>query len=130
MRVRPLFKSRGLRTNNLTSKPPRCLHWIPIAYLSRRHIPTTVSHLKNIKGVFFFFQKVQPQKRKKKQSIETKATDSNAVIIPQTTSSTIEKLKLLRWGHRRKEDRNVMKSDDTHRNADMAHLPTIFSPFS
>ena len=33
---------------------------------------------------------VQPQKTKKKQSIETKATDSTAVMRDHTTSSTIE----------------------------------------
>ncbi|EOA22980.1 hypothetical protein CARUB_v10003721mg, partial [Capsella rubella] len=37
---------------------------------------------------------VQPQKRKKKQSIETKATDSNAVTTFQTTSSTTTDNKL------------------------------------
>ncbi|KAL6146478.1 hypothetical protein ACLB2K_057157 [Fragaria x ananassa] len=33
-------------------------------------------------------QTVQPQKTKKKKSMETKATDSTAVTIDQTTSST------------------------------------------
>lgn len=35
-------------------------------------------------------QMVQPQDRKKKQSIETRATDSKAVTIPHTNSSTME----------------------------------------
>ncbi|PON69639.1 hypothetical protein PanWU01x14_087620 [Parasponia andersonii] len=37
-------------------------------------------------------QRVQPQKRKKKQSMEAKATDSNAMTTLQTTSSTIDRL--------------------------------------
>lgn len=37
---------------------------------------------------------MQPQKRKKKQSMETKATDSNAVTTFHTTSSTTTDNKL------------------------------------
>ncbi|KAM1086482.1 hypothetical protein ACFX2B_011983 [Malus domestica] len=37
-------------------------------------------------------QRVQPQKRKKKQSIQAKAKDSTTVINVHTTSSSIEKL--------------------------------------
>ncbi|KAL4379538.1 hypothetical protein GQ457_02G036970 [Hibiscus cannabinus] len=77
-------------------------------------------------------QKVQPQKRKKKQSMETKATDSNAVTTLQTTSSTIEKLscgnpmEAHRNGHRRwMPELNGRRSDATHRNAEVAHLPAI-----
>lgn len=35
---------------------------------------------------------VQPQNKKKKQSMETRATDSNAVTTPHTNSSTMETL--------------------------------------
>ncbi|QCE07253.1 hypothetical protein DEO72_LG9g2270 [Vigna unguiculata] len=35
---------------------------------------------------------VQPQNKKKKQSMETRATDSNAVTTLHTTSSTIDTL--------------------------------------
>ncbi|CAL0320932.1 unnamed protein product [Lupinus luteus] len=38
------------------------------------------------------FQIVQPQNKKKKQSIETRATDSNAVTTLHTNSSTMETL--------------------------------------
>ncbi|EOY11684.1 Uncharacterized protein TCM_026785 [Theobroma cacao] len=112
-----------------------------------RRIPTTsAGYCRKSCGFLlkFSFQTVQPQKRKKKQSMETKATDSNAVIRPQTTSSTTEKLKLLssghpknhhlgtnieeetNCGHRRIDDRNDTSSEATRRNADVAHLPAIF----
>ncbi|RYQ89901.1 hypothetical protein Ahy_A09g044917 [Arachis hypogaea] len=79
---------------------------------------------------------VQPQNKKKKQSIETRATDSNAVTTPHTTSSTIDRpttpdhLISLRGdhagvmydatasGHRITDDDLAVKSDLSHRNAD------------
>jgi hypothetical protein len=76
---------------------------------------------------------VQPQKRKKKQSMETKATDSNAEISPHTTSSTIHE-KLMsnplgarcdetKLGHLETDDRpsEITHSRSNHRNADVAH---------
>ena len=45
------------------------------------------------------FQMVQPQNTKKKQSMDTKATDSTAVTSPHTNSSTIDKLKRFRFDH-------------------------------
>ncbi|OMO86288.1 hypothetical protein CCACVL1_09685 [Corchorus capsularis] len=66
--------------------------------------------------------------------METKATDSNAVTRLQRTSSTMKKLKLLISAPHRgikldeeTNDRNDTKSDATHRNADVAHLPAIFN---
>jgi hypothetical protein len=80
---------------------------------------------------------VQPQKRKKKHSMETKATDSNAEISAHATSSTIhEKLmskprvahlgaryEETKLGHLETDDRpsEITHSRSNHRNADVAH---------
>lgn len=84
-------------------------------------------------------QMVQPQKTRKKQSIETKTKDSNTVIKVHRTSSTIctsnhhrkvsvlhpvEKEKKSKSGHRKIED-PTEKSKSSHRNADEDQIPHI-----
>ncbi|KAL5138640.1 hypothetical protein HKD37_10G028768 [Glycine soja] len=63
---------------------------------------------------------VQPQNKKKKQSMETRATDSNAVTTLHTNSSTMDTLIIpdhlsnLRGDHRGlMYDANVPGHDDT-----------------
>ncbi|KAI5326296.1 hypothetical protein L3X38_035370 [Prunus dulcis] len=58
---------------------------------------------------------VHPQKTKKKKSIETKATDSNAVTNGQTTSSTIDRLSS---GHHLSRLRGAHPIDDLNVDAD------------
>jgi len=48
------------------------------------------------------FQILQPQKRKKKQSMETKTTDSNAVTTDQSKSSMTTEMLIAGAGHRRR----------------------------
>ncbi|KAH0994337.1 hypothetical protein GBA52_018201 [Prunus armeniaca] len=58
---------------------------------------------------------VHPQKTKKKNSIETKATDSNAVTSGQTTSSTIDRLSS---GHHLSRLRGAHPIGDLNADAD------------
>uniref|UniRef100_A0A7C8ZSZ6 Uncharacterized protein n=2 Tax=Opuntia streptacantha TaxID=393608 RepID=A0A7C8ZSZ6_OPUST len=48
------------------------------------------------------FQILQPQKRRKQPSMETKTTDSKAITSDQTISSTIEIPRAAAAGHRRR----------------------------
>ncbi|KAL6278485.1 hypothetical protein ACE6H2_022086 [Prunus campanulata] len=58
---------------------------------------------------------VHPQKTKKKKSVETKATDSNAVTSGQTTSSTIDRLSS---GHHLSSLRGAHPIGDLNADAD------------
>lgn len=76
-------------------------------------------------------QMVQPQNKKKKQSMETRATDSNAITTPHTNSSTT--LRVISSDVHRITDDRAENFTITHRNIDAIATHPLFqikAPFS
>lgn len=123
--------ARSIRRRNASKTPPP-------ANLTRGFLTVSRRLFWKVRIRRRAIQIVQPQKRKKKQSIPAKATDSNAVITVQTTSSTIVRIRdsqprsshcrsqfelppgnkyaATESGHRNTADRNTDVDDHHHRD--------------
>nr|KYP74275.1 hypothetical protein KK1_006948 [Cajanus cajan] len=66
---------------------------------------------------------VQPQNKKKKQSMETRATDSNAVTTPHRNSSTMETLIIPdHLNNRRGDHRGLMNDANVCGHVESSHI--------